>query len=197
MTRRPALRDRIVSGILDTAAEVLAERGEAASMAEIAEAAGVGRATLYRYFPSREALLAGLAGAAFEDLIGRIEDAELDTVPVAEGIARLTRSFVAAGRRYTALMRAKQTAGRKDVLDPAEVDRGLTEPVRELLRRGAADGTLRTDLPVEILVVMFTGLLEKALELVTRERLGVEQAAAAVIGVFLNGAIRAENPAGR
>jgi tetracycline repressor-like protein len=39
-------------GILDIAAGVLAERGEAASTVHIADAAGVGRATLYRYFPT-------------------------------------------------------------------------------------------------------------------------------------------------
>jgi AcrR family transcriptional regulator len=188
MIRRPARRDHIAAGILDTAATVLAERGEAASMAEIAEAAGVGRATLYRYFPSREALIAGLAEAGLRELYDRIADAELDTVPVEEGIARLTRGFVTSGSRYVALMNAKQ-AGALTKLDPAEIDRRIAEPVRALLRRGAADGTLRGDLPPEVLFEMFTGLLEKALHLVMRGGVGVEQASAAVTTLFLNGAL--------
>jgi AcrR family transcriptional regulator len=50
MTRNSALRDHIAAGIIEVAAGVLAER-EGASMAELAQAAGVSRATLYRYSP--------------------------------------------------------------------------------------------------------------------------------------------------
>src|SRR5579859_7446878 len=88
MPETPTLRDRIAAGILDTAAAVLAGRGEPASMAEIADAAGVSRATLYRYFPTRDTLLNALAEAASAELRERIADAELDTIPVLEAIAR-------------------------------------------------------------------------------------------------------------
>jgi AcrR family transcriptional regulator len=43
--------------ILEAAAELFADRGvEAVAMFDIARAAGCSRATLYRYYPSREAL---------------------------------------------------------------------------------------------------------------------------------------------
>jgi AcrR family transcriptional regulator len=182
MARSPALRDRIATGILEKAAVVLAERGEATSMADVAAAAGVGRATLYRYFPGRDRLLGALADMAVEELSERIAEAELDTIPVPEGIARLTRAFVAAASRYVALMRvgAKPAAS-------GETDRQIIEPLRGLLRRGAADGTLRQDLPVEVLLAMFGGLLETAIDLSTRRGLGVERASAAVATIFLSG----------
>lgn len=183
MVRRRSLHDRIAAGILEVAAAVLAERGETVSMAEIAKAAGVGRATLYRYFPNRDALLQGLTKVAFEELCDRIADAELDTVPVHAGIARLARGFVTAGSKYAAII----NTGKKRVDDLAEFDRKLADPVRDLLRRGVADGTLRNDLPVEVLFEMFTGLLEKALQLAARQQLGVEPASAAIITVFLDG----------
>ena len=119
MSETPTLRDRIAAGILDTAAAVLAGRGESASMAEIADAAGVSRATLYRYFPSRDALLRGLAEAASAELRERIADAELETIPVPEAIARLTRGFVFAGSKYVALTRAYLTPARVVILDEA------------------------------------------------------------------------------
>ena len=56
--------DRTAAAILDAAAHVLAERGAGANMAEVAAASGVSRATLYRYYPSREALLEALAAQA-------------------------------------------------------------------------------------------------------------------------------------
>ncbi len=184
MVRHPAIRDRIAAGILDTAASVLAERGESVSMADIAQAAGVGRATLYRYFPTREALLLGLTRAAFEELSGRIAAAELDAVPLREGVARAARAFIAAGRRYAAVIHV----GKTYVEDPAEFDRAVAEPVRALIRRGVADGELRTDVPPDVLFEMFTALLERALHLVGRERLGAEQAGAVITTTFLDGA---------
>ncbi|MEQ4209297.1 helix-turn-helix domain-containing protein [Actinopolymorpha sp. B17G11] len=179
-----ALHDHVAAGILESAAVAFAERGEAVPMAEIARAAGVGRATLYRYFPTRHALLQGLAEAGVEELRERIADAELDTTPVQEGIARLTRGVVAAGSKYAVLAQA----GKKHVEDAAEFDRRINQPVRDLLRRGIDDGSLRDDLPADVLFAMYTGLLEKALQLVIREQFGVERASASAVSVFLDGA---------
>ncbi|MCX4097385.1 TetR family transcriptional regulator [Nocardia sp. alder85J] len=178
-----ALRDHIEAAILDAAATVLADRGPAVSMAEIAAAAGVARATLYRYFPNREALLEGLLAAASSDLLARIDDAELDTVAVPEALARLTRGFLTAGGKYAALM---QPGGKTD--KDAELDAQLSEPVRRLLARGVDEGALRSDLPVDLLFDMYTGLLEKALYAILRRTTGLEQAGAAVLTIFLDGA---------
>ena len=56
--RRPradAERNRV--RLLDTAKAIFAEKGAAASLEEIARAAGVGVGTLYRHFPTRDALI--------------------------------------------------------------------------------------------------------------------------------------------
>ena len=53
--RTDAQRNRL--RLLDSAAEVLREQGLDASLDEISRRAGVGNATLYRHFPSREELL--------------------------------------------------------------------------------------------------------------------------------------------
>ena len=46
--------------ILEAAADVIIEKGfKSASMREIARRAGVGDATIYNYFPSKESLLYG------------------------------------------------------------------------------------------------------------------------------------------
>ena len=179
MPETPTLRDRIAAGILDTAAAVLAERG-GASMTEIANVAGVSRATLYRYFPTREALLNALAKAASTELRGRIADAELDTIPVPEAIARLTRGFVLAGSKYVALAHL----GHKPP-DADQTQQDLAEPVYRLVSRGIADGTFRPDLTPEVLVQIFSGLLETAIRV--SGQAGAEKASAAIISVFLDG----------
>ncbi|WP_227834213.1 TetR/AcrR family transcriptional regulator [Nocardia macrotermitis] len=176
--------DHVAAGIVAAAANVLAEQGPAVSMAEIAEAAGVGRATLYRYFPSRDALLAGLTTAALEDLLGRIADADVETASVPTALARLTRGFLTAGSKYAALLQPGVALPDKD----EQLQNRLAQPVLDLLNRGVAEGILRADPPVGMLFEMFTGLLEKALHVVLRGESGVEQAAEAVIAVFLDGA---------
>src|ERR1700683_663638 len=97
MAQAQKVRDHVSAAILDAAASVIAEHGEAASMADVAEAAGVGRATLYRYFASREDLMRALVKAAIDDASGRLVDADLENVPVPEALARLARVLVVSG----------------------------------------------------------------------------------------------------
>jgi AcrR family transcriptional regulator len=175
--------------ILDAAAALLAERGESVSMADIAEAAGVGRATVYRYFPSRDALLDALCQTGTAELSRLLSGADLDRIAVPEGIARVARAFVGLGSKYAALMPngplGQQVAERNDV------DlRQLTEPVHALLRRGTAEGVLRDDLAAETLWSMLAGLLDVAGERVTADHVGVEQASAEAVSIFLYGATR-------
>src|SRR5215216_1581542 len=64
--RRTTLRARVSSAILEAAAAALAERGEQASRADVAAAPGW-RATVFRYFPNREALFEALERVAVEE----------------------------------------------------------------------------------------------------------------------------------
>ncbi|MEU6641503.1 helix-turn-helix domain-containing protein [Saccharomonospora sp. NPDC046836] len=184
MTRSPALRDHVAAGILEIAARVLAERGEGASMGDIAKAAGVARATLYRYFPNRDALLQALVDTATTDLATRIADAKPDEAPVAEALARLTRAVIAATSKYRALTMLDKTAEQEE---QARV--GLTAPFAALFARGAEEGVFRRDLNIELLIDAYTGLLEGAANRVNQGRLGVEEASAAITSIFLQGAL--------
>jgi AcrR family transcriptional regulator len=86
---RPALQQRVIDAILEPAAGVNAADGESASMSDVAAAAGAARATLYRYFPNRQALLDDLAALAVDDAEGRLAAARLERALLHEG--RLTR----------------------------------------------------------------------------------------------------------
>jgi AcrR family transcriptional regulator len=80
---------RNLARILDAAREVFAERGSEASMAEIAARAGVGTATIYRRFPTKEDLLAAL----FEQAVARIA-AEAAEAAEAKDVGRALRGFM-------------------------------------------------------------------------------------------------------
>src|SRR5215212_9374435 len=104
---RPSLQERVSGAILEAAARVLAQRGEQASMGDVAAAAGVARATVYRYFPNREALLEALATLALGQAHERLASARLDAVPVDEGVARAVRALVGIGDPFVALARER------------------------------------------------------------------------------------------
>jgi AcrR family transcriptional regulator len=57
--------------LLDVAREVIAEQGTDASLRDIARRAGVGIGTLYRHFPTREALLAEIVRTGTERMRAR------------------------------------------------------------------------------------------------------------------------------
>jgi len=179
---RSSLRDRTSTAILDAAALVFLRDGTGASIDDVAEAAGVGRATVYRYFANRDALLRALLEDALDDMATRLEEAEIDLVAVPEGVARSARALVGASVKYAFL------AYEAKHVDPDEVEKRLAAPLRDLFRRGRADGTLRGDLSEEELGRLFGGLVQAAVQMTAEGNAGAERAAAMVISVFLDGA---------
>src|SRR6266545_5665841 len=174
--------DRTTAAILDAAARVLADRGASANMADVAGASGVSRATLYRYYPSRETLLEALAAQALTDAASRIADAGLDRCPVPEAFERIVRALLAVGDRYAVLLSEQVEP------DPAEAERVVGAPLRAVFARGIDQGILRDDLPPEVLQELFGGLITAAIKLIGARRLGLEESAAATTALFLDGA---------
>lgn len=151
-------------------------------MEEIARTAGIGRATLYRYFPNRDALLTAMAAASVEELTARIRDANLEAVPLEEAIARVTRAIIATGSKYTAL--SGNGVRHTDAYPELQVE--VVEPIRALFRRAIADGSMRGDVSPDMLLDLFSGLVKGALDATARGR-GIEETAAAVTTLFLRG----------
>src|SRR6266542_6875633 len=174
--------DRTRAAILDAAAHALSEHRGRTSMADVAAAAGVSRATLYRYYPDREALLDALASHALADAAARLADAGLDRAPVEQAIERIVRALTAVGDRYAVLIREQVEA------DPNEIERLIAAPMRAVFARGLESGLLRQDLSADVLLELFGGAIVASLKLIQQGRLGVEEASAAAASVFLDGA---------
>ena len=105
------VQDRTRAAIVEAAIQVLADEGISAKLDTVAVAAGVSRATLYRHFSSREELLGALVDAAYEEVVERLRDAQLDAVPFTEGLARVARAAALTGKHIVVL--ANETAGRQ------------------------------------------------------------------------------------
>ena len=182
---RQRLVSRTEATIVATATRLLAQRPDA-SMIDIAGAAGVGRATLYRYFPTREHLFDALHRAATEELVAGIEDAGLERTPVPEGLRRLLRAVLTVADHYVIFlgMPAPPDASRDEDTERVEA------PVRALFARGIADGTLRPELDVQTYVQFFGAAVVAAVESGLPRTAGVEDAAALVTSLFLDGGRR-------
>src|ERR671938_1936113 len=103
--RRQALQERVTTAILEAAARVLATGGEQASMNDVAAAAGVARATLYRYFPSRQALLDELGRVAAEEAGARLAAARIEELAAEEGGRRAVGGVGEGGDPFTVVAR--------------------------------------------------------------------------------------------
>jgi AcrR family transcriptional regulator len=169
--------------ILDAAARVLGRRPDAA-LADIAEAAGVGRATMYRHFPTRESLIRGVQDAGSAELVAAFTAAGLDELPADRAIARITGIFLRTGTKYAAVISHED-----EHREHAARDRAI-EPIRDVIARGIRDGELRTDLPSDALFEMYSALIARAQLLTIIDRVTPEQAADTVVAVFLHGALK-------
>jgi AcrR family transcriptional regulator len=154
-------------------------------MNDVAEAAGVARATVYRYFPNREALLDELTQAAVSDVDARLASARIDEVSPEEGITRAVRALVDVGDSFVLLARERLRS------DPERFERKLGQPLRRLFERGQAGGDIRDDIAGARLTESLIGLIVGVLT--STPPLGKEDMTATITGLFLDGA-RARGP---
>jgi AcrR family transcriptional regulator len=136
MTVESSVRSRTRRAILSAAASVLANDPDA-TLPVIAEAAGVGRTTLHRYFPDREALVAATVADSVAALEQAVADSAVEDGPPVEAMRRLVAALVAVGDRLIFLFADPRVlaAHGTDLVTAAQGD-----PVIGLIERGQADG---------------------------------------------------------
>jgi TetR/AcrR family transcriptional regulator, mexCD-oprJ operon repressor len=182
---RPALQHRVAAAILEGAARSFAVHGEQASMNDIAAAAGVARATVYRYFPNRQALLDELAEAALSEADERLAAARIDEVVPEEGITRAVRALVDVGDPFILLARERARSR------PEQFEGRIAAPLRGLFERGQRSGDIRDDIASSRLTESLVGLVVGVLS--SSPSLGKEDTIATITRLFLDGA-RARGP---
>lgn len=94
--KRPRRADavRTHERILEVASSVFTKHGANASLNEVAQLAGIGPGTLYRHFPTRQALLEALLRERFEILRDKAREL-LDAPDAAEALMTWLRAFIA------------------------------------------------------------------------------------------------------
>ena len=141
--------------VLRAAATVLVT-DSGASLAEIAAAAGVGRTTVHRVFPTRADLLTALALHAVELLSGAIESARVDEGTAPEALERVIDAVLPLADELRFLDAGPEVW---DLPQLQDAWWSITTSLDALVERGQREGTLRPDVPAEVVVEAFTGML--------------------------------------
>ena len=122
----------------------------------VAREAGVGIGTLYRHFPTREALVEAVYAAELDDVTDSAP-ALLGTLAPEEALrAWMDRyaAFVATKRGMADVLRASVASGR--IATPATRQR-ITAAIGAILDAGAQAGTLRADAAPEDVTLLLLG----------------------------------------
>jgi AcrR family transcriptional regulator len=153
--RADAIRNR--ERVLEAAKTVFSQGGPEASLEAVARRAGVGIGTLYRHFPTREALYEAVYRHEVEQLVELARHFEAETPPV-EAVRRWLHAGVEfmATKKGMAAALAMAAQGSPDLV-AYSVDR-LTRAVGELLQRAAAAGEIRADIDPEDLLRALVGM---------------------------------------
>jgi TetR/AcrR family transcriptional repressor of mexCD-oprJ operon len=174
LPRADAQRNR--AAIIDAALTCLAGNPRA-SMSEIAKAAGVGRVTLYGHFASRNELIEAAAAQTMARVETELAPLDLDGDP-REALDVLVRSsWRIVDDLHGLVSAAEQELGDDHIR--AHHDQVMLR-VRQLIERGQAEGSFRTDLSARWLTACFFSLLHGASSEIRAGRLDEADAANAL-----------------
>jgi AcrR family transcriptional regulator len=105
-------RDLRRTRLLEAAGRVFARLGfDRASVEDIAFEAGIGKPTVYRYFPSKEALFEATFAQILDELEKRLDEALAEDGPIAARLARLLAELVPTFRTHIVPMRNLSESG--------------------------------------------------------------------------------------
>ncbi|WP_328609824.1 TetR/AcrR family transcriptional regulator [Amycolatopsis sp. NBC_00345] len=173
MLRADARENR--SRVLEAAREMFARRGIDVPMSTIARHAGVGVATLYRRFPTREALVTEVFTDELAACSGVVDDALADPDPW-HGFSRMIEKVCTAQATDRGFTEAFLTAF-PDAIDFERVRQRAEQGFAEVVRRAKASGDLRADFhPSDLTMVLLancgvTTSIDPATALATSRRL--------------------------
>jgi len=132
----------------------------------VAEAAAVGKGTIYRYFRDKEDLFVQTATSGFDELCDlvsrRVSQGQSFADQLAGACEQIARFF--EGRRQ--LFRMMQTEEGRMLLAKGSIHdrwvahrRRLVVAVADIVRKGVHEGEIRGDVPPEVLAAFLLGML--------------------------------------
>ncbi|MEM7215568.1 MAG: TetR/AcrR family transcriptional regulator [Pseudomonadota bacterium] len=169
--------------IIEAAFQTYSQR-PGASLGDIAEYAGVGRATLHRHFSSRKELMAALAKTAIEELNECVEAATIGAQSHTEGLKLALAAIIPLANRQWFL-------SHEPVDDNQEIVAIYEAHIAELhseIEAARAEGTFAPDLSTRWISEVYENLIYTAWTMVREDEATSSQAAEIVWRIFMKGA---------
>lgn len=184
-------RDAVRRAVLDAAARLLAGKGSSGvTMSGIAQAAGIGRATLYKYFPDVESIMLAWHERQIQAHLNELVDIKGQNVGARQQLEAVLHAYAFLSRSGhneadTARLHQGSHAGR--------AQQHLTDFIAEMIGEGADAGVFRADVAPDELAAFCLHSLGAAAGLASHE------AVSRLVGVTLDAlqAPATPAPAGR
>ncbi|RZU33914.1 TetR/AcrR family transcriptional regulator [Blastococcus saxobsidens] len=174
-----AHRSVVQAAILDATGALVARGGlRAVTMSQVAADAGIGRATLYRYFPDVDALLHAWHERRLGQHLHELAGLRRAGGPALDRLAAVLQAFGSIRHRHPGVGDAAPLHGGAAV---TRAHGHVREMVHGLVSAAAADGAVRTDVPPAELAAYCLASLDAAAEL------GSGEAVERLVAVTLDG----------
>ncbi len=183
MSHTQALQPMTRQGLMNAAGAVLA-RNPGAAMADIAKEAGVGRATLYRHFPTREDLIRALVLESLHQIDEATQQIPVDRLSAAQVLAEIVEAIVPLGDRFRFL--SSEPIVLNDPEIKAAYDRQLDE-LGDLIEAMKAEGSLDRAVPTAWVVAAIDALVYAAWHAVDDGAVARRDAAALTFRTIMQG----------
>ena len=180
---------RNIDRILESAIHVFA-LDSGAGMNEVAAHAGVGRATLYRHFASRDDLMAAIRAQAAEEAVAAVDSCTLDAGSSLDCIESIVRAVIELGDRYRFL-----SNWRSD--EHPEPRERISAALAAAVERGQRRGEITRSVPVDWAVLAIRSLMLGALEQLSDGELSDREAERLVTRMVVQGLSPARRNGGR
>jgi AcrR family transcriptional regulator len=141
--------------VLEVAEAVFATEGLAVPVDEIARRAGLGVGTLYRHFPTKEALFAAIVVARMDEVIADAR-ATLEVGAPGEAFFGTMTRMVEGWRRKKDFVDALTSAG-IDLAELARAKKELHRVLGKLLEHAQDEGAVRADVSIHEVLALIAG----------------------------------------
>ena len=141
-----AHRREVRDAILDTTARLVAKHGlRSVTMSQIAEVTGIGRATLYKYFPGVEAILFAWHDRQIAGHLRHLSEVRDQAGDALERLGAVLEAYAVISRESSGHHDTELAAFlHRDERVP-RAERQLRDMIRDLLAEGAAAGLVRSN----------------------------------------------------
>lgn len=159
------------TAILEAAFEAFGQN-PGTSLADVADLAGVGRATLHRHFTGRDDLIGALAELAMDELDAAVDHAVANATSYTEGLRLALGAILPLANRQVFLA-TEAAANTGDMAARIEAD--FKELVNDVAK-AQSEGGLRSDIPAEWIARAYDNLIYAGWQMVRNEEATPKQA---------------------